>query len=52
MIHKETFKNKIAAIALLFAGLVPVMIDGDATFLVLAGCFAVPLFLAKENWIF
>lgn len=48
----KTLKNKMYATLLMIAGVVPTMIDGDATFLVFAGCIAIPLFFAKDNWIY
>lgn len=48
---KRTWKNKIAAVAMTAAGILTVCIDNDATFLVLALIFAIPLFFAKENFI-
>lgn len=49
----ETLKNKLYAVVLLAAGIVTTIVsDGDATALVLIGGIAVPLFFAKENWIY
>lgn len=46
-------KNKIWSIALLLIGvLVTIIADGDATALVFISLFAVPMFFAKEQWIF
>lgn len=47
----KTLKNKIYALVLMGAGMIPVLIDRDCTFLILAACFAVPMFFAKKNWI-
>ncbi len=52
MAKRETFKNKVCATLLTIAGLIPVFVDGDATFLVFTGCIAIPLFFAKKNWIY
>lgn len=49
--HK-TRKNKLMALLLLGVGIVSAMVDGDATFLVLAIVFAAGLFFAKQNWIY
>lgn len=46
---KKTIKNKIAALGMIMVGLVPALLDGDATVLVFAGLFAIPLFFAKED---
>ena len=51
MTKYKTLKNKIFALLLLMVGIAPIIINGDATFLVFAGCFGIPLFFAKENWI-
>lgn len=48
----KTLKNKLCAITLMGAGLVPVFLMKDLTALVFLGCFAVPMFFAKENWIY
>ena len=48
----KTSKNKLSAIILLACGYVGVLIDNDATALVLFAMFAVPLFFAKKNWIY
>lgn len=48
---RKTFKNKVCALVLLIAGMIPVWIDGDGTALLFFGCIAVPMFLAKDNWI-
>lgn len=48
----ETWKNKLCAIGLLACGGVPTLVANDATALVFIGMFAVPLFFAKENWIY
>lgn len=48
---RRTWKNKVCALALLAIGTVPVIIDQDATALVLMACFTVPMFFSRENWI-
>ena len=48
----KTMKNKFYATALIIVGGISTMIDGDATFLVMSACIGIPLFLAKENWIY
>lgn len=48
----NTLKNKVYATILMAAGLVPVFLMKDLTVLVFLGCFAVPMFFAKENWIY
>lgn len=48
---KNTLKNKIVALLLIIIGFLPVIFDNDATFLVIALFFAIPLFLSKNNYI-
>lgn len=48
----KTLKNKIYAVVLLICGYLPVIIDKDATALVFFAFIAIPLFFAKENWIY
>ncbi|BDF72972.1 hypothetical protein CE91St41_39560 [Oscillospiraceae bacterium] len=48
----ETLKNKLCAIGLLACGSVPALVVNDATALVVIGMIAVPLFFAKENWVY
>ena len=47
---RKTYKNKLLAIVILLLGVLSVGIENDATFLVFTLIFAIPLFLAKENW--
>ncbi len=48
----KTRKNKLYAVVLLICGYLPVLIDNDATSLIFLALIAVPLFFAKENWIY
>lgn len=48
----KTLKNKLCAVVLLICGYLSVLIDKDATALVFLALIAVPLFFAKENWIY
>lgn len=48
----KTLKNKLYAIGLLIRGYLPIPIENDATALVFFGMIAIPLFFAKENWIY
>lgn len=48
----ETLRNKLCAIVLLACGGVPTLVANDATALVIFGAIAVPLFFAKENWVY
>lgn len=51
MTKHKTLKNKVCALLLLMVGVVPILIEGDASFLVFAACLGIPLFFAKRNWI-
>lgn len=51
MFNRKLIKNKIYSAILIFIGILSIMIDGDATFLVFALFLAIPLFFAKKNWI-
>ena len=48
----ETWKNKVCGVALIIVGVLLMMVSVDATFLLIALCIAIPLFLAKRNWVF
>lgn len=48
----KTWKNKLSAITLLGYGYMGVLIENDATALVFFAMVAIPLFFAKENWIY
>lgn len=48
----KTWKNKLCAVVLLACGYLGVLIEKDATALVFLAMFAVPLFFAKENWVY
>lgn len=48
---RETWKNKICALALIGIGVLTTVLSGDATALVFLLMFAIPLFLSFENWI-
>jgi Na+/H+ antiporter NhaD/arsenite permease-like protein len=49
---RRTYKNKLVAIALLACSLAPAILDNDGTALLFISMFAVPLFFAKNNWIY
>jgi hypothetical protein len=48
---RRTWKNKVAALVIAFAGYLSTFIDGDATAFVFLMLFAVPLFFARRNLI-
>lgn len=53
MWKKELIKNKIFAVILMCIGtLVIPWCDGDATFFLFSLMMGIPLFFAKENWIY
>ena len=49
---RRTLANKVCAVALALIGGLVTMIDGDATFLVLALMIGVPMFFAHEQWVY
>jgi hypothetical protein len=51
MFRFDLLLNKLVAIGLVAIGVVPVLMDGDGTFLVLALTISVPMFFAKRSWI-
>ncbi len=52
LFDSRTLKNKFYAILLIACTLPVAFLEGDATATVFIGMFAVPLFFAKENWIY
>lgn len=52
MYMQDTYKNKLTAIVLMAISIVPILLDHDATLFVVMIVFAVPLFFAKDNWIY
>lgn len=49
---RRTLKQKLYAVAMVAAGIVSTsVLDGDATFLALMLCIAVPMFISRKNWI-
>ena len=51
-INRKTFKNKLCAIALLSLGLFAAIISNDWTFFVFTSFLAIPLLVAKKNYIY
>lgn len=49
-IHR-TWKNKLIAVGLVCAGMAGVVLESDATALVLMLLLAVPMFFSSKNWI-
>ena len=48
----RTLKNKLYALLLIGCTLPVMFLEGDATATVFVGFIAVPMFFAKENWIY
>ena len=51
MFRRELIRNKLYSVGLILIGIVPILIEKDATALVFFLMIGVPLFFAKENWI-
>lgn len=51
MWRTDLIKNKVYSVGLILIGIIPVLIEGDATALVFFLMIGIPLFFAKENWI-
>lgn len=49
---KRTLKNKLCALTLLIAGALTLTVSNDATGLVFVSIIALPLFFARENWMY
>lgn len=47
----KTLKNKLCGGFLILVGIIPMILDGDATALIMLGMVGVPLLFAKTNWI-
>lgn len=52
LLDSRTLKNKLYALLLIGCTLPVIFLEGDATATVFVGTFAVPMFFAKENWIY
>ena len=52
MFRRELLQNKLYAILLIVCTLPIIFWDGDATAMVFISIIAVPMFFAKENWIY
>lgn len=51
MFRRKLIKNKLYSVVLILIGIIPILIEGDATALVFFLMIGLPLFFAKENWI-
>ena len=52
MEFEDEWEDTLVCPVLLICGYLPVLIDKDATALVFFAFIAIPLFFAKENWIY
>ena len=48
---RETYLNKIVALAVILLGVLAMNVRGDGTFLLIALMFCVPLFFTTKNYI-
>lgn len=48
----RTYRNKLAALVMIAAGILVARLTDDATFLAFVMMFGIPLFISKENWIY
>lgn len=48
---KRTWKNKVAALLLLFVGIVPILLEKDATVFVFLIGMIVPLFFTGKDYV-
>lgn len=51
MWERKLLQNKLYAVLMILCTLPLVFLEGDATATVFISLIAVPMFLAKENWI-
>ena len=51
MFRFDLLVNKLIAVVLVAIGVVPVLLDQDATFLGFALIVAVPMFFSKRSWV-
>ena len=52
MWKKELLKNKLYSVALISVGALSIPIEYDATAFIFTLMMGLPLFFAKENWIY
>ena len=48
----KTLFNKVCAIVLIFMGVLSIKIENDITVLLFFSMIGIPLFFAKENWMY
>lgn len=48
----RTYKNKLAALVMIVAGILVTALTDDATFLIFVTTFGIPLFITKEDWFY
>lgn len=52
MMRRDLIKNKIYGIIFIMIGALTVPIEWDATFFLFTLMLGIPLFVARENWIY
>ena len=52
MRNKKLIRNKIHAVIIILLGALSVSVEWDATFFLFSLIMGIPLFFAKENWIY
>lgn len=52
LFDSQTLKNKLYALLLISCTLPVMFLEGDATATVFVGFIAVPMFFAKESWVY
>lgn len=48
---RRTFRNKLAALSLILIGIMPLVLERDATMLAFATMIAIPLFFTRERYV-
>lgn len=49
---QATYKNKLAALAMVIIGIASAKMSGDATFMMFVLAFGLPLFFSKRDWFY
>lgn len=52
LFNTKTLKNKLYSLLLIACTLPVIFLEGDATATIFIGLIAIPMFFAKENWIY
>lgn len=48
----KTWRNKVTAMVMVAIGMTGLMMDKDATLLVIMSLIAVPMFFSNKNWLY